>query len=89
MKDENKVGLLKIIFERIFCKHEWGMYSFSSVKCKKCNAIKCKPSLASKLLEDHCNKQVEEGIWKQDDVDKQFMLITHQLIIKNKSMIQK
>ena len=35
------------------CSHVWVHYSYSSVKCEKCEKVKYNPNLATKLLDEY------------------------------------
>lgn len=57
------------ILKIIFCKHEWGINGWSSVKCKLCGRVKYNPRLANKLIWDYNNKMIAAGHWDRKEVE--------------------
>lgn len=51
------------------CTHEYSVYSYSDVICRKCGRIHYDPNLSSRLLNEYSDKMVEGGAWDRVEVE--------------------
>jgi hypothetical protein len=61
------MAFIKTFFIQIFCKHEWGQYSYNYVRCKVCKKVKYNPGLASHLIFEFTAKMMSAGHWTKEE----------------------